>query len=119
MRQLGGAFGVNLLAVMLERRTMFHADALAATQKADNAATMAYLAHAAGFTDAAGLSALQQLPAAVWFLGQAVYLQANTLAYQDCFLMTAVVAALALVPTWLMDRRPSRAAAAAAGPSPA
>ncbi len=30
-RQLGGAFGVNLLAVALERRTAFHGEALAAT----------------------------------------------------------------------------------------
>jgi EmrB/QacA subfamily drug resistance transporter len=108
MRQLGGAFGVNLLVVMLERRTMFHADAFAATQTPDNAATMAYLSHAANYTDAAGLSNLQQIPAAVWFLGQAVYLQANTLAYQDCFLITAVVAAAALVPTWLLDRGTAR-----------
>ena len=104
MRQLGGAFGVNLLVVMLERRTMFHADSLVATQTPDNAATMAYLGQAAAFADAAGLSDLQQLPAAVWFLGQAVYQQANTMAYQDCFLITAVVAAAALVPAWVLDR---------------
>src|SRR5690606_25000429 len=35
-RQLGGAFGVNLLAVLLERRTMFHADALTVSQTSDN-----------------------------------------------------------------------------------
>jgi EmrB/QacA subfamily drug resistance transporter len=119
MRQLGGAFGVNLLAVMLERRTTFHADALAATQTPDNAATIAWLGHAATFTDAAGLSTLQQVPAAVWFLGQAVYLQANTMAYQDCFLITAVVAGVALVPTWFLERRMgSRPARAGTGVSP-
>ena len=36
VRQLGGAFGVNLLAIFLERQTMFHADALTATQTSDN-----------------------------------------------------------------------------------
>jgi DHA2 family multidrug resistance protein len=120
MRQLGGAFGVNLLAVMLERRTVFHAEALAATQTPDNATTIAYLGHAAGFTDAAGLTTLQQVPAAVWFLGQAVYLQANTMAYQDCFLVTAAACAAALVPAWVLDRggrqrRRSKAVAGTAG----
>ena len=103
-RQLGGAFGVNLLAVMLERRTMFHAEALAATQTPDNGTTMSFLAQVAGLARAAGLPDFQQLPAASWFLGQAVYLQANTLSYRDCFLITAIVFAAALVPTWVLDR---------------
>ena len=103
-RQLGGAFGVNLLAVMLERRTMFHADALAATQTPDNSATMAFLSQVANLTRAAGLPDIQQLPAAAWFLGQTVYLQASTMSYRDCFLVTAIVFAAALLPTWLLDR---------------
>src|SRR5690606_37398212 len=44
IRQLGGAFGVNLLAVFLERRTAFHADVLAATQTSANQATTDFLA---------------------------------------------------------------------------
>ena len=103
-RQLGGAFGVNLLAVMLERRTMFHADALAATQTPDNAATMTLLEQVAGLTEAVGLPDFQRIPAAMWYLGQTVYLQASTMAYRDCFLITAVVFAAALVPTWMLDR---------------
>jgi len=103
-RQLGGAFGVNLLAVMLERRTVFHADALAATQAPDNDATIAFLSQVARLVEAAGLPDVQQLPAATWFLGQAIYLQASTLSYRDCFLVTAIVFAAALVPTWLLDR---------------
>src|SRR5690606_25851710 len=43
VRQLGGAFGVKLLSVFLERRTIFHADALAATQTSDNPTTVALL----------------------------------------------------------------------------
>jgi MFS family permease len=103
MRQLGGAFGVNLLAVALERRTMFHADALAATQTPDNPATASLVGHVAGLAAQAGLPDYQQVPAAIWYLGKMVYLQANTLAYRDCFLVTAVVFAAALIPTWLLD----------------
>ncbi len=110
-RQLGGAFGVNLLAVALERRTAFHADALAATQTPDSPAVTAYLAHVAGLTRAAGLPDPQQMPAAAWFLGEAIYQQANTMAFSDGFLITAIVFAAALVPTWLLEhrRRPASA----------
>jgi DHA2 family multidrug resistance protein len=58
----------------------------------------------AGLTRSAGLPDIQQLPAASWFLGQTLYLQANTLSYRDCFLVTAIVFAAALVPTWMLDR---------------
>lgn len=107
-RQLGGAFGVNLLAAALERRTAFHADALAATQTPDNPAVTAYLAHVADLTRGAGLPDPQQMPAAAWFLGEAIYQQASTMAFSDGFLVTAIVFAAALVPTWLLERPPRR-----------
>lgn len=103
-RQLGGAFGVNLLAVALERRTMFHSDALAATQTPDNATAMAFLKQIASIAQTAPLPHDQQVAAAVWFLGRAIYAQANTLAYRDGFLIVAIVFAVALLPTWLLDR---------------
>jgi MFS transporter, DHA2 family, multidrug resistance protein len=110
-RQLGGAFGVNLLAVILERRTMFHAETLTATQTPDNPATMAFLDHVIRITQHVPLPDFQQLPAAKWFLGQALYAQANTMAYRDGFLITAIVFAAALLPTWLLERAQRRAAA--------
>jgi MFS transporter, DHA2 family, multidrug resistance protein len=103
-RQLGGAFGVNLLAVALERRTAFHADALAATQTPDNATALAFLAHVASLAKDAGLPGHQHVPTAAWFLGETIYRQASTLAFRDGFLITAVVFAAALVPTWLLER---------------
>lgn len=108
IRQLGGAFGVNLLAVLLERRTILHADALAATQTPDNAATMSLLAEVARMMQIAGLPDFQQVPAAISYLGQAVYLQANTAAFRDGFLVVAIVFAVALLPTWLLDRAEAR-----------
>ena len=38
-RQLGGAFGVTLLSVTLDRRTLFHGNTLTATQTAGNSST--------------------------------------------------------------------------------
>jgi EmrB/QacA subfamily drug resistance transporter len=108
IRQLGGAFGVNLLAVLLERRTTLHADALAATQTSDNPATMDLLARVAGMVKAAGLPDFQQLPAALQFLGQVVAIQANTLAFHDGFLVVTLIFLIALLPTWLLHRAAGR-----------
>jgi DHA2 family multidrug resistance protein len=103
-RQLGGAFRVNLLAVALERRIMLHGGALAATQTRDNATTMTILQQVAAIAHTAPLPHDQQVAAAVWFLSQTIYAQANVLAYRDGFLITAIVFAAALLPTWLLDR---------------
>jgi len=104
MRQLGGAFGVNLLAVLLERRTEFHADALAATQTAGNSTTMALLGRVADGVRAAGLPEFQQDSAALSFLGQVISAQANTRAFQDGFLVIMITFLVALGPTWLLHR---------------
>lgn len=103
-RQLGGAFGVNLLTVMLERRIAFHADALASTQTPDNPTMASLVSHAAGLMGHMGLPAIQQVPAALSYLGQVIYGQAATQAYRDGFLATAVVFTVALVPTLLLER---------------
>jgi EmrB/QacA subfamily drug resistance transporter len=111
-RQLGGAFGVNLLTVVLERRAMFHSDVLAATQTPDNPAVLGLISQVGGLMGHLGLPSLQQTPAALWFLGQAVYAQASTLAYRDGFLITAIVFGVALVPTFLLERARRKAAPA-------
>lgn len=108
VRQLGGAFGVNLLAVLLERRTAFHADAITATQTGDNSATIALLRSVAELTGSMGLPDFQQLPAALWYLGQMISIQANTLAFRDGFLVVTLIFLLALVPTWVLHRAQAR-----------
>jgi MFS family permease len=104
IRQLGGAFGVNLLAVFLERRTVYHSDALTATQTSHNPATMDLLQTVAGVAKAGGLPDHQQLPAAIQFLGQVISIQANTLAFHDGFLIVTLVFLVALIPTWMLHR---------------
>ncbi len=103
-RQLGGAFGVNLLAIFLERRTEFHADALAVTQSGDNATTAELLKQLARSLHASGLPDFQQIPAALAYLGQMIVAQASTLAFQDGFLIVTVIFLVALGPTWLLHR---------------
>ena len=104
IRQLGGAFGVNLLTVFIERRTVMHADAFAATQTSDNSTTMALLQEVAGLMHASGLPDTQLLPAAASFLGQTVVIQSSNAAFQDGFMVVFGIFVLALVPTWFMWR---------------
>ena len=107
IRQLGGAFGVNLLTVFIERRTIMHADAFAATQTSDNATTMELLREVAGLMHASGLPESQLMPAAASFLGQTVMIQSSNAAFQDGFLVVCGIFLLALVPTWFMWRASS------------
>lgn len=116
-RQLGGALGTGILGMIIERRTAFHGDALAATQTSDNSATSGYLMEAARTVHALGLGPLEQLPAAGWLLGQGVYYQAAAAAYRDGFLITAMVFAVALAPTFVLHRALGRVAARL-GPGP-
>lgn len=108
VRQLGGAFGVNLLAVFLERRTALHAEALATTQGPDNAATGEYLARLVQLLRGAGLPDFQQGPAALAFLGEAILAQATTLAFRDGFLVVTGIFVAALLPNWLLHRATAR-----------
>jgi DHA2 family multidrug resistance protein len=104
IRQLGGAFGVNLLTVFIERRTVMHADAFAATQTSDNTTTMELLREVAGLMHSTGLPDTQLLPAAASFLGQTVVIQSSNAAFQDGFMVVFAIFVLALVPTWFMWR---------------
>ena len=114
-RQLGGALGTNLLAVILERRTAFHADALMATQRWDNFSTIEYATRLTRIMAAAGLPAWQQLDASFPYVNQMIIPEAATMAYSDGFLITAAVFAFALLPTWILQRAISRAAKVGAG----
>ena len=98
MRQLGGAFGVNLLAVFLERRTQFFSDAMVESQTASNNETMELLARIEGLLAHAGLPDFQQTPAALQYLERVVYTQANMFGFRDSFIVIAVVTALAILP---------------------
>jgi DHA2 family multidrug resistance protein len=104
IRQMGGAFGVNLTAVAIDMRTARHADLLTATQTPDNAQTGALLARIAELLHRGGLpeSALQ--PGALDYLGRVVYAQALGLGFQDAFFFICFAFALAFVPAWLLGR---------------
>ena len=103
-RQLGGAFGVNMLSVVLDRRTFFHGNALANLQTAANSGTAEYLRAMQELLARAGVPLDMQLPGALHFLDRVVYAQAYTLGFRDSFLIVALVITLALIPAWIMGR---------------
>lgn len=110
-RQLGGAFGVNLLSVTLDRRTFFHSDAITSMQTAANSATAELLRTMQMLLAQAGVPPDAQMPGALHFLGRVVYAQAYTMGFQDSFLIVAVIFTLGLIPAWIMGRtavRPAR-----------
>lgn len=103
-RQLGGAFGVNLLSVALDRRTFFHGNALANLQTAGNSGTAEFMRTIQDLLAQAGVPPDLRLPGALNFLDRVVYAQAYTLGFRDSFLIVAFVFTLALIPAWIMGK---------------
>jgi DHA2 family multidrug resistance protein len=103
-RQLGGAFGVNLLSVTLDRRTFFHSDTLTSLQTPANSATMELLRSMEALLARGGVAEDLQSAGALHYLGRMIYAQAYTMGFRDSFLIVAIVFTLALIPAWIMGR---------------
>ena len=90
-RQLGGAFGVNLLSVILDRRTFFHSDTLTSLQTAANSATAELLRLVEQALAQAGASPDLQAAGALHYLGRMIHAQAYTMGFRDSFLVVAII----------------------------
>jgi len=113
MRQLGGAFGINLMVAFFEVRTRFHADALAATQDWGNRSAARLLTLVEQLLQRSGLPFQQQKAGAYDYLGAIVQAQAQTLAFSDTFIIVGVLGLVALVPAAMLSRSQRRARGAA------
>lgn len=102
-RQLGGAFGINLLAIFLERRIAFFSDAFAATQSTANAATVELLGKVENLLAVGGLPETIQQPGAMLYLGRVVSAQATMLAFRDTFLVFALVSLAGIVFAFILS----------------
>src|SRR5882724_4395398 len=98
MRQLGGAFGINLMVAFFEVRTRFHADALTATQDWGNRTTDRLLRLVEQLVQRSGLPYQQQKAGAYEYLASILQAKAEMLAFSDTFIVVGVVALVALVP---------------------
>jgi EmrB/QacA subfamily drug resistance transporter len=110
VRQLGGALGVDLISVAVDRRTAFHGAALAQAQDQSNQAAghavqqlSLMLAH---WGNPFGLRlATATPPAAPAFMETMMEPQARMLAYQDGFLLVALLILAAMLAALLMPRK--------------
>lgn len=100
-RQLGGAFGINVIALVLERRTDIHA-ALYAQDL--GSATSAWMEDVAAVYARNGVSEQLQSLGALEHLARAVSAQGLTAGFADTFVVLAMITALALVPGLMMAR---------------
>lgn len=104
VRQLGGAFGVNLLSVALARRTEFHLDAIYNTQRSDNVATLEMLQAIQHRLIATGLPEMDRSILAMQYLASSLYMQASVSAFRDSFLIASLVILLTVIPAWFMRK---------------
>lgn len=109
MRQLGGAFGINLMVAFFEVRTRFHADALTGTQDWGNRTTGHLLTQLEKLMQRSGLPFQQQKAGALEYLGTIVHGKAQMLAFSDTFIIVGVMALVALVPAAMLSRSQRRA----------
>jgi DHA2 family multidrug resistance protein len=108
MRQLGGAFGINLMVAFFEVRTRFHADALTATQGWDNHTTDRLLHQIQQLLQRSGLPFQQQKAGALEYLGTVLNMNAQSMAFSDTFIVVGAVSLLALIPAAMLSRQQRR-----------
>jgi MFS family permease len=109
MRQLGGAFGTNLLVAFFEVRTHFHAEALTATQDWGNFTSSRLLVLVEHIMlQAKGLPPQQQKAGAYDYLGTIIFAKAEMLAFSDTFIVIGLVGLVALIPAAMLSRSQRR-----------
>lgn len=110
MRQIGGAFGVNLMSVVLERRHIFHADYLLSTQTFGSSETLSVLGLLRGLSHSLGFVGTEEWHAARAFLQGMVQQQALGTAFRDSFVILVIAFLVTLVPTLALKPRRARSA---------
>ena len=103
-RQIGGAFGVAVIGVLLDRRDIFHYAHYAAAQNLDAFATKQYLNHFQGVFQKLGSVEIAAYHKALAMLQLMVEKQARVASFDDCFYIAGLTFLLALIPTVLIGR---------------
>jgi len=105
IRQLGGAVGVSLLSVHLERQTELYAQAFNALQNGTHAAADALVLISSLLMRAGQLDDASQAlrpPQAYQYLSQMLAAQARVMGFRECFFLVALVFLAAIVPACFM-----------------
>ncbi len=104
LMQIGGAFGVNLLAVLLQRRTLFHGEHLASEMTEANPQFLYQHAMQAKAFEASGLPPLTAFTHSFEVIGHQIAMEATVLAFRDCFFVIAVWFVIVLSTVMLMPK---------------
>jgi DHA2 family multidrug resistance protein len=104
MRQLGGAFGVNLLAINLERQTEQYRAYFRASQTPENWMTDDLIREISRLFAEIGLPPLPSLATSFQFIESTILEQANMMAFRDDFLIVSLVSLAAIVPALFIGR---------------
>jgi EmrB/QacA subfamily drug resistance transporter len=108
IRQLGGAVGVSLLSITLERQTALYASEFNDLQTGGHAAAdtldlIALMLTRAGLVDNVGYALRTEQ--AYLFFSRMIAAQASVLGFRESFLLVAAVFFTALIPAWYMRPR--------------
>lgn len=107
LRQLGGAFGINLITMRLDTQLAAHADAVAATQQWDNAATRELMRRVIEELAQVGVVGYRAFETSFLWVLATIDGQALMLAYRDAFAFIGLVFVATLLPAlFIAGRRP-------------
>jgi DHA2 family multidrug resistance protein len=101
-RQIGGAFGVAIVGVLLERREVFHHSLFAQAQNLNSFTTNYFLTHFQEFFQKLGNVEITAYQKALTILHLLVKKKAMVASFDDCFFIAGVTFLLALIPTALL-----------------
>jgi DHA2 family multidrug resistance protein len=104
-RMLGGAFGTNLLAVYMERRTQMHADGLNSFIDGGSATLEARRLLEQLYTQG-GLPEVVRRDAAHDFISRMVEAQAGLMGFRDAFIAVGLACLLAILPGLTLRQKP-------------
>ena len=101
-RQIGGAFGVAVIGVLLDRREVFHHSLFAQAQNLNSFSTQFFLNHYQEFFQKLGSVEISAYQKALAVLHLLVKKKAMVASFDDCFFIAGVTFLLALLPTALL-----------------
>ncbi|MFT7255513.1 MAG: DHA2 family multidrug resistance protein, partial [Candidatus Azotimanducaceae bacterium] len=107
LRQLGGAFGVNLLSIFLARRSAEYSDAYTTTQTSSTA-TLGLLQKIQDTLFGEHLGYLMQFEPALAYLSSTLHGQAMVMAFREGFAGVALIFLVSVVPAWYMRTAPQK-----------
>ena len=104
VRQLGGAVGVNLTSVTLDRSTSAHMEYINNSQNEENVQTQTMIAQLIPELHQSGVDMASQQPLAAWIMQKELYRQAMSLGFQDTFLFMGIVVGIGVIPAYFLGR---------------